>query len=88
MRRWVFLKRLQSRVSRLVTPLHLFKIGRVSGWKLPRISLGSEGETDDGDWREGWVGDWRPRFHKPCGAITVCGGLPPLSCQSLSAKRF
>ena len=69
-------------------PPCLFTIGRVSRWKLPRISSGREGETDDGDWREGWVRDWSPGFHKPCGAITVRGGLPPLSCGVSQQRGF
>lgn len=46
-----------------VTLWHLFKVGRVSGQKLPRIPTAvKEGQTSDGDFRAGWLREWRPRL--------------------------
>lgn len=46
-----------------VTLWHLFKVGRVSGQKLPRIPTAvKEGQTSDGDFRAAQLREWRPRL--------------------------
>lgn len=43
----------QSGLYGIATLWHLFKVVRVSRWKLPRILGGSKGGTKDGDLRAG-----------------------------------
>lgn len=46
-----------------VTLWQLFKVGRVSGQKLPRIPTAvKEGQTSDGNFGAGWLREWRPRL--------------------------
>lgn len=64
-------------MCRIATLWHLFKVGRVSRWQLPRIPT-SAGGTTDGDLRTGVaqgmeMGLLLTPFHK-CWALAVCSG--------------